>query len=175
MKIALSIAHEPNSVGAKRGVFTEYGMSCHVTGILAERLQRRGHEVYIIGSGTLSWKTNRINDLNCDVGVEIHFNSSIHPTTKGAMCLHAGSKQGEKLAEIIGRRISEVLGVGDLKPKLGKYQLDPKNKLLYILRKTNCPFVVVEPCYLSNDDDLTSVNMSLIAFAVCDGLELYAS
>lgn len=85
-----------------------------------------------------------INASNAAIAVSIHQNSFTDNSSKGAQVFYyTGSKEGEKLAKILQNQIRET--VGDNNRRMEKANSD-----YYVLRKVNCPIVIVECGFLSN-------------------------
>lgn len=173
MKIALSAGHTPNRPGAKMGIISEYSLTSAVIGDLIHRLQKAGHEAWIIGASTNTKQIQEINGLNCDCGLELHFNSFSTQEMHGTEVLHADSKNGRKLAQCIQSKLVEKLKTKDRGVKLGYYQQDTRKPIISILTDTNCPFVVPEPLFLSNNEDLLKIDIQLISISIFEGLESY--
>ena len=47
--------------------------------------------------------------------------------------------------------------------------------IIEIVRKTNCPFIVVEPLYFSNDSDFEKIDIPLISTAIFEGCLAFIS
>ncbi len=85
-----------------------------------------------------------INNSNAMLAVSIHQNSFTQEGIKGAQVFYyAGSKGGKEYAEIIQEQLKKSLQDGN------KRAAKP-NDTYYLLKKTECPFVIVECGYLSN-------------------------
>ena len=88
-----------------------------------------------------------INNSNAELAISIHQNSYGQESVRGAQVFyHGNSMDGEILANIIQEQI--------------KMHLQPDNKRLakaeasyYMLRNTNCPTIIVECGFLSNNED----------------------
>lgn len=107
---------------------------------------------------TKVWIVNKAKPV---CAVELHLNSSSNPKARGSLCMYYPTKKSEQLAKFILDNIGKIIN----QPKLGislptrgayvgNYQLDPSKAILYFLRRTKCPAVVVEPLFLSNDQDV---------------------
>jgi N-acetylmuramoyl-L-alanine amidase len=144
-----------------------------VVGDLIYRLQRAGHEAWIIGASTNSKQIQEINKLDCDCGLELHFNSFVSKDMFGTEVLHADSKNGRKLAQCIQSKLVDKLKTKDRGVKLGHYQQNVRKPIISMLTDTNCPFVIPEPLFLSNDEDLLKIDIKLISIAIFEGLESY--
>lgn len=85
-----------------------------------------------------------INASNAAIAVSIHQNSFTDNSSKGAQVFYySGSKEGEQLAKIIQNKIREKIGDNNRR-------MEKANSDYYVLRKVNCPIVIVECGFLSN-------------------------
>ncbi|MBT4269232.1 MAG: N-acetylmuramoyl-L-alanine amidase [Deltaproteobacteria bacterium] len=174
MKIAISAPHTPSRPGAGFGIVTEYGLGSAVVGDLVFRLQKAGHEAWLIGAGNNRVQIADINKLGVDCGLELHFNSFSVADMSGTEVLHAGSKRGVSLAECIQKALLEKLRTKDRGIKMGHHRGDVRKPIIEMLKDTNCPFVVPEPLFLSNPDDYSRIDIPAISIALFEGLEGYS-
>lgn len=85
-----------------------------------------------------------INESNPVIAISIHQNSFTQENVKGAQVFyHQESPEGRRLAEILQIQIKEALGDDN-------HRKAKSNTSYYMLRKTECPLVIVECGYLSN-------------------------
>ena len=89
------------------------------------------------------------------------------------MVLHAGSQRGMALALAIQKIQLQALGTKDAGIHKAHYQLDRRKPIITMVRDTACPFVVVEPLYLSNDEDFERVDVPGISIAIVRGCVEY--
>ena len=174
--IAISAGHTPTRPGATQGNISEYSLTTAIAGRLCQLLSEKGYFAWIIGADTNANQIDAINKLNPSCGLELHFNSFTDGTMHGTEVLHAGSKRGIQLAQHIQNNLLDRLGTKDRGIKKGYYQGDYRKPLVEMLSKTNCPFVIPEPLFLSNPGDFAKVGSGmreLVAIALCDGIELY--
>lgn len=172
-KICLSMGHTPSSPGAARGCINEYGLSSAVIGDLAYRLDKLGHQAWIIGADSNRDQVADINELAPDFGLELHFNSHLSQKLDGTEVLYSGSKNGYSLALNVSSYLSEMLGTKNRGVVIGNYQLNKRKPIIEIIRKTVCPFVVVEPLFLSNDSDFEKIDITLISVGILRGCVSY--
>ncbi len=89
-------------------------------------------------------RVNIIHDNKADLAISIHQNSFSDPNVKGAQVFYyTKSAQGKQLAEIIQAQLVETIADGN-------HRKAKANDSYYMLRKTQCPLVIVECGYLSN-------------------------
>lgn len=85
-----------------------------------------------------------INESDADICVSIHQNSYNGGDIHGAQVFyHSSSEQGKNLANIIQNEIKEELDTTNKR-------ISKENSSYYILKKSNCPTVIVECGFLSN-------------------------
>jgi len=173
-KIALSMGHTPDFPGATRGSKTEYGISAAVIGDLAFRLDKLGHEAWIIGADSNRNQVEEINKLNPDFGLELHFNNKAdQPDWSGSLCMHAGSKKGKRLAKHVNNNVYKILATKNKGIHVGHYQLDVRKEIITMIKDTNCPFIIVEPLFLSNISDFKKIDITLISVGILRGCLSY--
>lgn len=96
-------------------------------------------------SWTLRWKVATVNSLDPDIVIETHLNASKNPGARGCETLYYPVGDNEKVAKIIQF---------ELVSKIGNYDRGVKaRKDLFILRKTRCPTFIIEPLFLTSNDD----------------------
>ena len=173
-KIALSPGHTPNKPGATQGNITEYGLSMAVLGDLIFRLDKLGHQAWIIGADANTNQVKAINKLKPDFGLELHYNNmATKPEWNGSLVMHAGSKKGTELALCVLHSTVDVLGTRDRGIFKAHYQLDKRKELITIVKYTKCPFVVPEILFLSNPDDFEKIDITLISVGILRGILSY--
>ena len=170
MKIALIPGHTATSQGASHGNVSEYGLSSTVIGSLVFKLTKAGHTAFLIGHGSNSSQADAVNKLDCDFGLELHFNSHSDKSMNGTETLYSGSATGHGLANAINSSLSALLHTRDRGCHVGHYQLDPEKPLITIIKNTNPTFVVVEPLFLSNEKDRGKIDIELISTGIFEGI-----
>ncbi|MHB8131746.1 MAG: N-acetylmuramoyl-L-alanine amidase [Mobilitalea sp.] len=92
----------------------------------------------------LNHRVDLIQTSEADLAISIHQNSFGEEYVKGAQVFyHAQSAQGKMLAEIIQAQLIETIADGN-------HRKAKSNDNYYMLKKTKCPFVIVECGYMSN-------------------------
>ncbi|HEX3022478.1 MAG TPA: N-acetylmuramoyl-L-alanine amidase [Lachnospiraceae bacterium] len=85
-----------------------------------------------------------INTSGADIAVSIHQNAFQEESSKGAQVFyHSNSAEGKELANILQEQIKETIGDGN-------HRVAKANESYYMLKKTQCPLVIVECGFLSN-------------------------
>lgn len=172
--VALSPGHTPTAPGATRGNITEYGLSSAIIGDLIFRLDKAGHTAHLVGSDSNKNQVAQINKIAPDFGLELHFNSHTDKKVNGSMCLYyPKSKKGSLLASSVSHQIASSLKIKNKGAYFGNYELDPQKPVITIIKDTSCPFIVVEPLYLSNPSDFEKIDIPLISIAIFKGITEY--
>lgn len=167
---AVSPGHTALDQGAQRDHVTEYSLTCQIIGKFARIASEAGHICHLIGSGSNSQQIDWINDKGVDFGFELHFNNmASKPEWNGSLCMHAGSTKGITLAKYVNIKVANYLRTRNRGTFKGHHQLDIRNELIDIIKYTNCPFIVIEPCYLSNLEDFRKIDCDVIARSIFNG------
>ena len=127
------------------------------------------------------WQTVRnINESDCIGAIEIHHNSSLKSHVRGGMVIHWDtSEQGKVFAEYVSKEMSIIddtlFDWGGLRYiwKRQKYDyeagtvttLKHLKRRIYFLGRTLVPALIIEPCYISNVDDIEWINKNRIYIA----------
>lgn len=95
----------------------------------------------------LNKRVEIINNSGALFAVSIHQNSFTQESVKGAQVFyHAESGQGKILAEVLQQQIKDTI-------KDGNNRKAKANNSYYMLKYTECPMVIVECGYLSNQKE----------------------
>ena len=139
---------------------------------LADELARRGAKVRFSrteaeGPGS-SERAERANNLSADLLISVHLNANDESTAEGASTYYFGSSHsGEALAEKIQHQLVS-LGLRDCRSHARSYA---------ILRETRMPAVLVEPVFITNDDEEKRLEdpefVRSLAGAIAAGVERY--
>lgn len=175
MKVVIDPGHTgPVEPGACAGGVRECDVVLTIGKLLADHLYEAGHEIWLTRTGDietddLGFRAKIANDNEVDVFVSIHANSAANITARGTETYHyPGSAEGQKLAECIQARLIDTLDTVDRGVKEARFQ---------VVRETNCPAVLVEVAFISNEAErqlLTSYAGQLgAAMAMAAGLADY--
>lgn len=89
----------------------------------------------------------RVNEAGADLAVSIHQNSYTDSRSIGAQVFYYGeSQEGKRLAELLQLQLKETL-------QDGNHRQEKANSEYYMLKKTLCPFAIVECGFLSNPEE----------------------
>lgn len=92
----------------------------------------------------LNARVDIIKNSNADLAVSIHQNSFGEEYVKGAQVFyHEQSEQGKQMANILQAQLIDTMADGN-------HRKAKSNSNYYMLKKTECPLVIVECGYLSN-------------------------
>ena len=100
-----------------------------------------------IKSSDLKNRVKLINSSNAVIAVSIHQNSFTQESSKGAQVFYYKlSGEGKNLAEILQKQIKDTLADGN-------HRVAKSNDSYYLFKNTQCPIVIVECGFLSNQNE----------------------
>ena len=177
MRICIDPGHSGSfEPGACAGGYKEADVVMAISLLLAEILQRNQHEVVLtrtrsIFTDELQFRCDAASDFNADIFLSLHCNAAENPRATGTEVFHyPGSVEGGKLAGCIQKEIVASMGTVDRGVKFANFM---------VLRETNCPAVLIELAFISNEGDRSSLTDLLLrrgfAVAVARGVEAYSS
>lgn len=186
--ILLSAGHHPRKTGAHWNGLREFDETEKWVDEIVAYLDQRDIKVVRIPTGTLPEKVQHVNQWtqidNC-VAAELHFNSAGDIYVQGNETLYyPGSVSGKALAtsfntEFFTRAHEHV--VKDRGVKEGWYRMDRPGVVDfygdedgdempdYWLRKTRCPAIILEPCFMCQLEDIGD-DWKVVAHAIADAL-----
>jgi len=154
MRVALVIGHTEKKFGAENkelGV-TEFELNMAEAKRVKELLDEEDFGVAsgIVFRDTYASLPKKINNLSPDFIISFHHNSFDETSTGTETLFYKTSTKGKTLAEVMQRNIVKALGYRDrgVKPK------DIEDRGGYVLKYTDAPCVIVEPCFMSNTEEL---------------------
>lgn len=170
MKVVVNIGHgygDPGAVNKELGV-TENGFNRELAELIQKQLPV---SVIVIEQDTsgLNGLVKRINEVNPAFVVSLHSNAAENNTATGTETLYwHTSANSKRLAEIMQAGLVKALGL----PNRG---IKPRDNLA-ILRGTKCPAVIVEPFFISNNEDYKKAKFAMadMAKAIVSGIAMYA-
>lgn len=112
-----------------------------------------------------------VNGSSTTIAVSIHQNSFSQESSKGAQVFyHQTSDDGKKLAEVLQETIKECM-------QDGNKRMAKANDTYYMLKKTQCPLVIIECGFLSNNTEAEllkdSAYQDKMVAAIKDGIKKY--
>lgn len=173
--VAVVVGHRAGSQGAvnaNSGV-TEYEYNDGLAPLICEGLKRNGMEAVIVHRTTYETLPDDINELNPDFILSLHCNSFGDTSVSGSETLYYHtSTKGKALATSIQREVVNALGLRDR----GIQSTSAEGRGGYLLRYTDAPCVIIEPGFISNDQDFDALTekRSLYACAVVVAALSYA-
>jgi N-acetylmuramoyl-L-alanine amidase len=158
---ALVIGHKKDSPGASNA---EKGMTEFVfNDDLAKRIEGlvKKAKVKIVYRKSYSGLPADINALDPGFIVSLHCNAFNKEATGTEVLYYHLSKNGEKIAEILLKRLVGHLQLKDRKIRPKKTE----DRGGYLLRYTNAPCVIAEPFFIDNDTDLATAQADMDGLA----------
>jgi len=173
MKVTINGGHYPGRDSGAVGHtgLQEASVTCDMMARVACYLRAVSCLVLEVQENVLSQITDASNRFGADVFVSIHCNAATNTDAKGTetFCIATGD-DSEKLATCIQKQIVSSLGTVDRGVKTDNF---------YVLRLTDCPAVLVETAFISNEDDekmLADENIrNQFAAAIARGVTDYLS
>jgi len=173
MKVTINGGHYPGRDSGAVGHtgLQEASVTCDMMAQVACYLRAVSCVVLEVQENVLSQITDASNRFGADVFVSIHCNAATNTDAKGTetFCIATGG-DSEKLATCIQKQIVSSLGTVDRGVKTDNF---------YVLRLTDCPAVLVETAFISNEDDekmLADENIrDQFAAAIARGITDYLS
>ena len=173
-RVCIDVGHTPTEFGASNAASgaLEYHQNVKLANLLAVWLHRLQMIPVIVYRETYAGLPALINQTSADICISVHANAADAPTASGTETLYcAGSVLSKKLADIIQSYMHAVLDIRDrgIKPI---YLSDRGGSLV---SKTIMAHVIIEPYFLSNDDDLRIANarMEQLASNIAEGCDEY--
>lgn len=147
MKLTINGGHYPGHDSGAVGHtgLQEASVTCDMMARVACYLRAISYEVLEVQENVLSQITDASNGFGADLFISIHCNAANNADAKGTetFCAQTGG-DSEKLAICIQQQIVSSLGTVDRGVKTGNF---------YVLRLTDCPAVLVETAFISNEED----------------------
>ena len=168
MKVAFVIGHHKNSKGALSKYFKlrEWDFYNEVIRELGD-VNVFWHDENISGyTSRIKNTANKINKVNFDLVIEMHFNSAVHPSANGCETLYYyRSAKSKKYAMLFSDIVTRETGIksrnGGLKALTNK-----KDRGFASVYYTKAPTILIEPFFGSNESDCKKIespkNMSRI-------------
>lgn len=148
MKICINAGHCPGLDSGAVNSITGL-QEAHVTHDVMQEvmyhLQQAGYETLEVQENQLGDITKASNNFGADLFLSIHCNAATSDSAQGTetFCYSPGGI-GEKLATCIQNQIVKSMETVDRGVKFANFQ---------VLRETDCPAVLVELAFITNEDD----------------------
>ena len=169
--ICISAGHHPTKPGACYNGFCEHDEAMRWVSKIAELLG--DDRCVIVPPAPLKTKVEFINARSPVIAAEIHFNSDEKRAGNGCLTLHhPESEKGKKLARLIQDNMEQIFtrhwnGVME-----GWYRMNKDYGPDFILAKTKCPTVIIEPEFIHNKE-LILKNRDVCCSAIAEALASY--
>ena len=157
-RVAISAGHNPAAPGAARHGVTEHQEAVEWVDQLISAITLYGDRdrklevmAHKIPTGTLGAKVRHINNLQCDLALEIHFNAASDNRASGCETLYfPGSEKGRGAALAFQTDLSTAMETKSRGVKEGWYRMVTGGVPNYFLAKTNCTALILEPEFLEH-------------------------
>jgi N-acetylmuramoyl-L-alanine amidase len=149
--IVIDAGHGGHDFGAAMHGFQEKVISETIAKKIKALNKDSNLEIVLLRDGDhsmeLSERVSMINNLKPDLVISLHINASKNTETNGVEAYISSYKEFyEKSKESAEKIIDEVSGENLFKRKIGETPF-------YILKNSNCPAIVLEMGFLSNNSD----------------------
>ncbi|AFY55710.1 N-acetylmuramoyl-L-alanine amidase [Rivularia sp. PCC 7116] len=170
MYFGIDIGHNcpPRDIGAVSGKHREDVYTKQVGELVISKLKHRGHlavsvtprRAYSVGNSLIQ-RARRANWLRVDYFVSIHFNAAGNRSAGGTeIFVYNYHSSARTLAQAVLDKIV-ALGFRNRKVKTANFA---------VLKYTNMPAILIECCFLTNDEDMKLFDAEKMATAIVDGL-----
>lgn len=176
MKVCIDAGHNYSryDTGAQGDGIREQDVTFSVAWMLKELFENGGIDVILtrayreqnLGTNTDTSLQERVNTChfhNCDYFISLHCNASAQEVANGTevyVCAKGG--KAEEMAKCVQSAIVEKLGTASRGVKVSNY---------YVVKKTQCPAILVELAFITNlrDSTLLRTRQEDFAAAIFDG------
>lgn len=168
MKIALDLGHGQGIYdGGAVGIITEESLIDSICPIVQEKLTSLGHTVILTRpkkaintSDALSQRCKTANNVNADLFVSIHAN--VTPGGRGTEVFTFNGKSTQRASNVLNNICALGFVNRGIKDGSG----------LYVIRNTNMEAMLIEVCFVDNQDDVARYknNIENIAKAIVEGI-----
>lgn len=170
MKICIVVGHTEKAQGAHNQAFnkSEYEFNKELVTHITPHLK---HEYKVFVNKELNQLPKAINDYDPTICVNLHCNA-FNKLVSGTETLYfQNSTKGEALADILQ---DKVVGCLDLRDR-GLKEITGNERGGFILRKTKCPCVILEPGFIDNDVDLMVMEnlLPVLGKEIAEGINTY--
>lgn len=150
---------------------TEHTFNSHLGQLVVDQLQANGHQAILItkynGQGYIAamrWLGRYLREIGATVAIELHFNASDSPKSRGYEYLHhAGSHRGRELAAWL---TDFHRGQFPANFSRGLQAIDKTGRGYSFLHETPCPAVICEPFFGTNPDEWANYTAALDKLAL---------
>ena len=149
MRICINGGHAPGGIpdpGAVNNItgLKESDVTDDVAQLVQYYLQQAGYETLVVQENELRDITDASNNWGANLFISVHCNAAGNRSALATETFY-GSKQGAKFARYIQSQIINNMGTVNRGIKDGSN--------LYVIKHTDCPAILVELAFISNDDD----------------------
>jgi len=169
--ICLVIGHTNKSKGAynKNLGISEYALNKQEAISVHRLLNEQGIRSVVIHRKELKDLPAQINKHSPNFIISFHHNSFSETATGSETLYYHNSTKGKHLAGIIQKKTVSVLGYKDrgIRPK------GSEDRGGFLLKYTNAPCIILEPCFLSNTKELKDFLLKQNSYirAIAEGIK----
>lgn len=188
--VILSAGHYPAKSGASWEGLREHDVAVEWVNEIADYLTLEGVNVVQIAPSGLTEKVQHVNqwaNIHECVAIELHFNAagSVTYVQGNETLYYPGSDAGKVMAESYNEKffeLAEEYVVKDRGVKEGWYRMDRPGVIDfygdedgnempdYWLRKTSCPALILEPCFMCQIEEIGD-DWVMVARAIGDAIK----
>ena len=155
MKICIDPGHGGKEVGSKGFGLNEKDINLKIALALEKKLKDEDIKVYMTRREdrylTLKERTDIINNLECDLAISIHNNSSSRESSKGSEIIYQkGSNRGKELSNYILDNLGEI---GLVKRRAFYRVTSTGSDYYYMIRESKKISIIIECGFLTNNED----------------------
>ncbi|MDX1371262.1 MAG: N-acetylmuramoyl-L-alanine amidase [Nitrososphaeraceae archaeon] len=164
-KIAIDFGHNVLNDKGAVGIYSEDNLIEKLGNKVVYLLKKNDFKVFEVTptsayslNNSLSQRVNRTNQISPDLFLSIHFNA-FNRKAYGTEAYIYSSKP-----ELIANNILSQI------ERLGFYNRGVKRGNFFVLRKTNCPAILLEVCFCDSEKDMQLYDSLDVAHAIVNGL-----
>ena len=149
-RIAIDPGHGGRDPGAVAGDIYEKDLNLNLSAYLFKICLKKGLNPFLVRGGDynleLEERVNMAEASGAELFLSAHHNGAVNARANGTETFHfPGSRFGVLYAEYIQQGMIDVLGSRDRGVKT--------SDRLYVLRRTSMPAVLIEPLFVSGEED----------------------
>lgn len=169
--VCIDVGHTPSSPGAVSKSAIEYHQNIELANKIAVCLHLLKIIPVVVYRETYAELPKLINQTNADICISVHANAATADATGTETLYFASSVRSKKLADIMQ---SYMIAALDLRNR-GIKPLHLGDRGESLVAKTVMPHVILEPYFLSNDNDLRIANekMDLLSINISNACKDY--
>lgn len=151
MRVAIIVGHKYTSQGAVNlttGI-SEFVFNDGVARSLVDRLSTTSIDPVLVYRRTYKTLPSDVNQIRADFALSLHLNAYDGTANGTEILYHHKSEKSEALAKVVQMHLLRSLSRRDR----GIRAVTTEDRGGSLLRYTDCPVVIAEPCFIDNDGD----------------------